>query len=61
MIMKENPSIKFTNKKNDETKYSAWVCTGEKPKCLTINTPEGTYNLSIKSILKALKANNLIK
>ena len=56
--MQENPFITITNQKHPE--YSSWVCTLEKPKVITVNTPTETINLSLKSLLFALKVNQLI-
>ncbi len=51
----DNPFIKITNHKSED--YTSWVCTGEKPNVITVNTKEDTINLSLSSVIAALRAN----
>ncbi len=59
MVPKDNPYIK--SRSSDGKKTHAWVAINDNPSCVCVSTSNGPqYILNLKSLLAALKANNLI-
>ena len=60
-MAKANPYIKVSST-NKKEKVHSWVCSNDRPKCISVSVIGGAeYLLDLKSLLVALKHNNFIK